>query len=183
MKKVIILLIAITTSFGSFAQKAKANSEANKGGTIVSTYSCPMHPDEVSDKPGKCSKCGMDLALSTKEQMKMGVMKIYACPMHPDETSDKPGKCAKCGMDMKEIKKVAQTYSCPMHPDVTSEKPGKCSKCGMNLALSPKEKMKMEVMKTYTCGMHPDVVSDKPGRCPKCGMGLVEKKPVLKSKS
>lgn len=25
------------------------------------TYSCPMHPDEVSAKPGKCSKCGMDL--------------------------------------------------------------------------------------------------------------------------
>jgi len=24
-------------------------------------YSCPMHPEEVSDKPGKCSKCGMNL--------------------------------------------------------------------------------------------------------------------------
>jgi len=24
-------------------------------------YSCPMHPDVVQDKPGKCPKCGMDL--------------------------------------------------------------------------------------------------------------------------
>ncbi len=24
-------------------------------------YSCPMHPEVVSDKPGKCSKCGMNL--------------------------------------------------------------------------------------------------------------------------
>lgn len=27
----------------------------------ASVYSCPMHPDEVSDKPGECSKCGMKL--------------------------------------------------------------------------------------------------------------------------
>ncbi len=24
-------------------------------------YSCPMHPEETSNKPGKCSKCAMDL--------------------------------------------------------------------------------------------------------------------------
>jgi len=24
-------------------------------------YQCPMDPEEVSDKPGKCPKCGMDL--------------------------------------------------------------------------------------------------------------------------
>lgn len=25
------------------------------------TYTCPMHPEVTSDKPGKCPKCGMDL--------------------------------------------------------------------------------------------------------------------------
>jgi hypothetical protein len=24
-------------------------------------YTCPMHPEVVSDHPGKCPKCGMDL--------------------------------------------------------------------------------------------------------------------------
>ena len=24
-------------------------------------YTCPMHPEVVSDKAGKCPKCGMDL--------------------------------------------------------------------------------------------------------------------------
>ena len=24
-------------------------------------YTCPMHPDVISDKPGKCPKCGMNL--------------------------------------------------------------------------------------------------------------------------
>jgi Heavy metal binding domain len=28
-------------------------------------YSCPMHPEVTSDKPGKCYKCGMDLVKKT----------------------------------------------------------------------------------------------------------------------
>ena len=78
-------------------------------------------------------------------------------------------------MDLKEVKKESKVYTCPMHPEVTSSQPGKCSKCGMELTLSPKEKMKKEVMKIYTCPMHPDVTSDKPGKCSKCGMDLKEK--------
>lgn len=29
--------------------------------SMAITYACPMHPEETSDKPGKCPKCGMDL--------------------------------------------------------------------------------------------------------------------------
>jgi periplasmic mercuric ion binding protein len=65
-------------------------------------YCCTMHPDVKSDLPGKCSKCGMDLTKSKKEQMKMEVMKTYTCPMHSDITSNSPEKCSKCGMDLKE---------------------------------------------------------------------------------
>jgi Heavy metal binding domain len=32
---------------------------------VVMNYSCPMHPEVTSDKPGKCSKCGMDLVKKT----------------------------------------------------------------------------------------------------------------------
>ena len=28
---------------------------------FVTVYTCPMHPEVVSDKPGKCPICGMDL--------------------------------------------------------------------------------------------------------------------------
>ncbi len=65
-------------------------------------YCCSMHPEVKSDAPGKCSKCGMDLTKSKKEQMKMEVMKVYTCPMHADVTSNTPGKCTKCSMDLKE---------------------------------------------------------------------------------
>lgn len=69
-------------------------------------------------------------------------------------------------------------YTCPMHTSIISSQPGKCSKCGMNLNLSPKEKMKMEVMKTYFCPMkcEGDKSYDKAGKCPKCGMTLKENK-------
>lgn len=60
-------------------------------------YSCPMHADITSDKPARCSKCGMNLTENKKEA-------AYSCPMHADITSDKPGKCSKCGMALKEKK-------------------------------------------------------------------------------
>ncbi len=31
------------------------NTEATK------TYTCSMHPEVISDNPGKCPKCGMEL--------------------------------------------------------------------------------------------------------------------------
>ena len=35
--------------------------EKHKGENKTSTYTCSMHPEVTSDKPGKCSKCGMEL--------------------------------------------------------------------------------------------------------------------------
>ncbi|MHC4174537.1 MAG: heavy metal-binding domain-containing protein [Planctomycetota bacterium] len=36
-------------------------------------WTCSMHPEIISDKPGKCSTCGMDLVLQKAEQ-KRGAM-------------------------------------------------------------------------------------------------------------
>jgi periplasmic mercuric ion binding protein len=68
--------------------------------SVIAAYSCSMHSDVTSDKPGKCSKCGMDM----KE--KMEVTFVYSCPMkcEGDKTYDKTGKCPKCGMSLKEKK-------------------------------------------------------------------------------
>lgn len=138
--KTLILLIACFTSFATYAQKSKGNEKpSNSTITVQSTYRCPLHPEVVSDKPGKCTKCNMDLTLSKKEQMKMDVAQIYACPMHKDVVSNEPGKCPVCDKTLVLSKKeqmkmgVMNKYTCPMHGEVTSETPGKCAKCGMAL--------------------------------------------------
>ena len=40
-------------------KKMKKTKTSNKMAAM--DYSCPMHPEITSDKPSKCTKCGMDL--------------------------------------------------------------------------------------------------------------------------
>ena len=134
-----MLLVASTSSI--FAQKSKQTAPKNDS-TTIAVYSCPMHSDAISDKSGKCPKCGMDLTLSKKEQMKKEVMKLYTCPMHSEVVSNHPGTCAKCSsklvVDRRGSKQAATVYTCSMHADEVSDKPGKCPVCDM--AMEPRSK-------------------------------------------
>jgi len=62
------------------------------------TYTCPMHAEVKSNKPGDCPKCGMRLEPVSKGGVEAEAM--YTCPMHPEVKSDKPGDCPKCGMKL-----------------------------------------------------------------------------------
>jgi len=76
-------------------QNKKKGEEVLK--TSETSYTCPMHPEVTSDKPGICPKCGM--ALEPKEiKETASVAPLYTCPMHLEVISDKPGACPKCGM-------------------------------------------------------------------------------------
>ncbi len=102
MKTLIILSIILAGAATSFAQAGKEKmpmSKTDTSGKIV--YTCTMHPEVISEKPGKCPKCGMELVKKT-------VPKIYTCTMHADVISDKPGKCPKCGMDLVEKKSATK---------------------------------------------------------------------------
>jgi predicted RNA-binding Zn-ribbon protein involved in translation (DUF1610 family) len=137
MKQILFLSLAfLIASTSLFAQTKAGKTDTTKHATW---YTCSMHPDVVSNKPGKCPTCGMDLILSGKEQLKSAVTKNYKCPVHLNVTSHDPGKCPQCGRKMqlsaKEQMKaeVAKVYTCPMHPEVALNKDGVCPKCGKAL--------------------------------------------------
>lgn len=73
------LLISAGTQTVRAQTKTKADTAKNKMSKVQ--YTCPMHPDVISGKPGKCSKCGMTLVKkeTTKKKAdaaKMGKMKM-----------------------------------------------------------------------------------------------------------
>jgi len=103
MKKLLILVFILTGATFSFAQTAKPKTHGNHTDTTSKyIYTCTMHPEVMTDKPGKCPKCGMTL-------VKKKVDKVYTCTMHPDVISDKPGDCPKCGMKLVEKKPAPST--------------------------------------------------------------------------
>lgn len=48
-------LFAIATIGCNNSEKAKTEQ------ATATVYTCPMHPEVTSDKPGNCPKCGMEL--------------------------------------------------------------------------------------------------------------------------
>jgi len=134
MKKSIFLACCLfMAATGAFCQ-AKAGKTPDTKRT-VEYYTCKMHPDVVSNKPGNCPKCNMKLNFSRKELLKQDELKNYVCPDHADVVFHNAGQCPKCGkqlnLSLKEQRNAEATkaYTCPMHPGVALDKNGKCPKC------------------------------------------------------
>lgn len=60
MKKTILFLSFAALMAGGFTACSKKSAESTTE-TAAVVYTCPMHPEVQSDKPGSCPKCGMDL--------------------------------------------------------------------------------------------------------------------------
>lgn len=106
MKKIntygLALLVLITIIFVGyyFIVNKTLHSENSNPRDI---YTCSMHPEISSNKPGNCPICGMTLVkkINKNHTDHVDKSKAYTCPMSQDSVfSDTTGKCPKCGMDL-----------------------------------------------------------------------------------
>ncbi len=74
LKISLFILIAFTANITKAAESKYAiQDNQNQQVSMQDTskvYTCPMHPDVVSSKPGNCPQCGMALVLRTKDTKK-----------------------------------------------------------------------------------------------------------------
>src|SRR5580704_2929900 len=102
-------------------QTAKPPSSADKTGKTEKlppvSWSCPMHPDVVEDKEGKCPICAMALE-------PVRIDSIWTCQNRPVVHQYQPGKCPIDGTNLVQTI-VSVTFRCP-DTGTTSLNPGTC---------------------------------------------------------
>ena len=180
-------LLLVTVPIAGYSQEHKQHQSAatTNNQQQDAHYSCPMHPEETSHAPGRCSICKMFLVKdeqsdtpSSENEAKLVANKDYYCPMHPEVTSHEPGRCPKCNMFLvKEEEEENQIDEHAGHNHSSAEQAEPQSKADKLLSqpkptLMPAAQSNGDGNVKYVCPMHPHVVSDVPGTCPICGMNL-----------
>ena len=82
------------------------------------SYTCPMDPDIVEDKPGACPRCRMTL-----EPIRLD--SAFSCPVHTSAIQPRAGQCPICRRELVPIT-VSLYFTCAGAPNVRELSPGTC---------------------------------------------------------
>jgi CopA family copper-resistance protein len=134
MKKISLLTAILFVSMFAFAQhdmKAMPGMDTEKTGNKQPAqtvfYTCVMHPEIHSSKPGNCPKCGMKLVKEKPKPVKQKVMQAKPKMDMPMDTASQKSMDMK-GTDMKGI---------DMKVDTSSNKVMKIDGMQMNMSAEP----------------------------------------------
>ncbi|MCL1068953.1 efflux RND transporter periplasmic adaptor subunit [Shewanella olleyana] len=177
-----------------FGQAHEAHSTTDTRSSVQvnkDKYVCPMHPEETSHEPGRCSQCNMFLVKEEEEEAQADTVKsadqaTYFCPMHPEETSHEPGRCSQCNMFLvKEEEEettsdehVGHSHTDHSHAVAHTDDKSETQTKAEQVLSQPKPALLTATQANdegnikYVCPMHPHVISDEAGTCPICGMDL-----------
>ena len=162
MKKrpLIIGLIVMTAVFGGVVIGV-----SRRGGRMAhekAIYFCQMHPGIVSDRPGECPICHMQLVKREEEPVPSSIMR-------PSSTSSPKDVCYlhQCPM-------MKPGQPCPMLVVAKAGEKVTCPICGTHVAgaaITPQQGQGKKIL-YWTDPMIPGYKSDKPGTSP-MGMDLI----------
>ncbi len=107
MKQILIIVFLLTSYTIAHAQdmpgiKMPMNKKEAPEKKPKVTYTCSMHPDIHSDKPGNCPKCGMKLVKEKPSQAKQPSMQMHNHMQMGKDTAKKeamPVRSESAGMD------------------------------------------------------------------------------------
>lgn len=101
-KKIIIIIIATAVILVPVYFLFFTGSSSDVTKEEKQLYTCGMHPEIISDEPGLCPICEMNLTpIKNNNQKSSAERKIlyWRAPMYPNEIYDAPGK-SKMGMEL-----------------------------------------------------------------------------------
>jgi hypothetical protein len=112
----LFLVLIAATAAASAGQTARRAREAPLPAV---SYTCPMDPDIVEDKPGACPRCRMTL-------VPIRLDTAYGCPVHTNEISAAPGACR---IDHRALVPVTVSvyFTCAADQNVHELGPGACA--------------------------------------------------------
>lgn len=134
--------------------------------SVVTDWTCTMHP-QVSEKgPGQCPICKMDLV----PRRKGGLASVEKRDVTVG-ASDLVYTIVESGLEEGEhvVVKGIEGLEPGTSVQETGVLPSRVD------APQPAGTGKPVAKDDYTCPMHEEISSDKPGKCPKCGMDLVRR--------
>lgn len=79
MLMAVAILFSVATVFAADLAGGKMAADTTKNQKVKPAkvqYTCTMHPEVLSDKPGKCPKCGMTLVKKEPAKKKVEKMKM-----------------------------------------------------------------------------------------------------------
>ncbi|MBU1298771.1 MAG: efflux RND transporter periplasmic adaptor subunit [Bacteroidetes bacterium] len=140
--KIILITIIILSSLLFYSCGSEKKSDADEHGThseqtAKEYYTCPMHPSVVSDRPGACPVCHMDLVkkLAQLEASETEISHLEAVSLSPTQriianvsTSTVERRDISKGVDAVGVVDVAE----PLQAQVTARSRGRIEKLHVN---------------------------------------------------